>query len=283
MTLDRRSQIRFAVRFRRRTVTREATTRPEFRAPDDPSGDRGSSVSIGVSGGNAMYGTQRKDGVGGLGTNGDTRVYAAEPRARREEPGTVDSVHRIRIRRDTDIVVAREEGRRCAATLRFASSDLTFIAAAISEVARNLLTHAGSGEISIGIQRKNGHPGIVIGARDDGPGIADIQLAMRDGYSSSGGLGRGLPGVRRLMDEFDIRSEPGTGTVVTMGKWIGGDDTGPNRWPPAVGVVGCGCGEGLSVGDPGPLNVGPRMEISEEARCTAALATKPATLVSAAP
>ena len=131
----------------------------------------------------------------------------------------MDTERRIRISKDTDIVAAREEGRTFGAALRFPASDLTFISVAISEVARNILTYAGSGEIAISVERKNGRPGVAIVARDEGPGIADIQLAMQDGYSSSGSLGLGLPGARRLMDEFDIWSEPGKGTVVTMRKW----------------------------------------------------------------
>lgn len=130
-----------------------------------------------------------------------------------------DTDLRILIGADGDIVTARQEGRRIAAALTFSSSDLTVIAAAISEVARNILTYAGSGELDIGLVERDGRRGVTIVARDDGPGIADVRLALQDGYSTSGGRGLGLPGARRLMDDFDVRSEVGHGTVVTMCKW----------------------------------------------------------------
>ncbi|HSA57412.1 MAG TPA: ATP-binding protein [Gemmatimonadaceae bacterium] len=120
---------------------------------------------------------------------------------------------------DGDIVTARQEGRRLAGTLSFSPSDLTVIAAAISEVARNILTYAGSGHVDIGLIERGGRRGVTIVARDEGPGIADVQLALQDGFSTSGGLGLGLPGARRLMDDFEISSEIGQGTVVTMRKW----------------------------------------------------------------
>lgn len=130
-----------------------------------------------------------------------------------------DTDLRILIGAEGDIVTARQEGRRIAAALTFSSSDLTVIAAAISELARNILTYAGSGELDIGLVERDGRRGVTIVARDDGPGIADVRLALQDGYSTSGGLGLGLPGARRLMDDFDVRSEVGHGTVVTMCKW----------------------------------------------------------------
>jgi serine/threonine-protein kinase RsbT len=126
---------------------------------------------------------------------------------------------RIAIASDVDIVAARQSGRELAAILSFSSSDLTVIAAAISEVARNIYAYAGTGEVLVSIEERNGRRGIRIEARDDGPGVVDIALALEDGYSTSGSLGLGLPGVRRLMDEFEIHSEPGKGTVVTLWKW----------------------------------------------------------------
>lgn len=120
---------------------------------------------------------------------------------------------------DGDIVTARQEGRRLAATLSFSPSDLTVIATAISEVARNILSYAGEGRMDIGLVERYGRRGVTIVARDDGPGIPDVQLALQDGFSTSGGLGLGLPGARRLMDDFEIHSELGRGTVVTMCKW----------------------------------------------------------------
>jgi serine/threonine-protein kinase RsbT len=126
---------------------------------------------------------------------------------------------KIPISADQDIVTARQEGRRLASAAGFSSSDLTVIAAAISEVARNIVEYARNGAIEVRLVEKAGRQGIIIVASDDGPGIADLTLALQDGYSTSGSLGLGLPGARRLMDEFEIRSEVGRGTVVTMRKW----------------------------------------------------------------
>jgi serine/threonine-protein kinase RsbT len=126
---------------------------------------------------------------------------------------------RIAINADGDIVTARQEGRRLAATLRFSPSDLTVIAAAISEVARNIVAYAGCGEIHLQLIERGARAGIMVVARDEGPGIDNVGLALQDGYSTSGSLGLGLPGARRLMDEFEIQSTVGKGTVVTMRKW----------------------------------------------------------------
>jgi serine/threonine-protein kinase RsbT len=126
---------------------------------------------------------------------------------------------RVRIASDDDIVTARQEGRRLSAGLGFSSTDLTLIATAISEVARNIRLFAGEGQVQIRLVRERGREGIVVVARDKGPGISDIERAMQDGYSTRGSFGLGLPGARRLMDEFDIRSRPGKGVTVTMKKW----------------------------------------------------------------
>jgi serine/threonine-protein kinase RsbT len=131
----------------------------------------------------------------------------------------VASERRIPIASDIDIVAARQKGRELASTLAFSSSDLTVIAAAISEVARNIYTYAGTGEIVLAIEDRNGRRGIRIEARDQGPGVADITLALEEGYSTSGSYGLGLPAVRRLMDVFSLDSTPGQGTVVTLLKW----------------------------------------------------------------
>ena len=120
---------------------------------------------------------------------------------------------------DADIVLARQEGRQVASVLTFSPSDLTVIAAAISEVARNIYAYAGSGEIEISLVERNGRRGVQVIARDRGPGIADVELALQDGYSTSGSLGLGLPGVRRLMDEFEVSSPPEGGTTVIARKW----------------------------------------------------------------
>ena len=128
----------------------------------------------------------------------------------------------MRIATDDDIVTARQEGRRLSSELGFTSTDLTLIATAISEVARNIRLYAGRGDVRLRLVREANREGISVVARDKGPGIADVELAMRDGYSSRGSSGLGLPGARRLMDEFEIRSKPGNGVTVTMKKWTRG-------------------------------------------------------------
>ena len=128
----------------------------------------------------------------------------------------------MRIATDDDIVTARQEGRRLSSELGFTSTDLTLIATAISEVARNIRLYAGRGDVRLRLVREGNREGISVVARDKGPGIADVELAMRDGYSSRGSSGLGLPGARRLMDEFEIRSKPGNGVTVTMKKWTRG-------------------------------------------------------------
>jgi serine/threonine-protein kinase RsbT len=125
----------------------------------------------------------------------------------------------IKIVSDDDIVIARQEGRRLSAGLGFSSTDLTLIATAISEIARNIRLYAGEGQVRLRIVRQGSRDGIVVVAQDEGPGIADLDRAMQDGYSSGGGSGLGLPGARRLMDEFDVKSAKGKGVTVTMKKW----------------------------------------------------------------
>ena len=126
---------------------------------------------------------------------------------------------RVPIDSDADIVVARQQGRALAAQLGFTGADLTLIATAISEVARNIVAYAKRGEIVLSLANQDSRRGVVIVARDDGPGIPDLALAMQDGYSTSRGLGLGLPGAKRLMDEFDIVSQVGEGTTIVMKKW----------------------------------------------------------------
>ena len=131
---------------------------------------------------------------------------------------THEAAH-ITVDRDSDIVAARQKGRDLAARVGFAGSDLTIIATAISEIARNIVVYAQRGEIDLSIVEEAGKRGILVIARDRGPGIADIELAMRDGYSTGNSLGLGLPGARRLMDDFEIVSTAAEGTTVTMRKW----------------------------------------------------------------
>jgi serine/threonine-protein kinase RsbT len=125
----------------------------------------------------------------------------------------------VPIRHESDIVAARREGRSLGTRLGFSSGELTVIATAISEVARNIVVYAKAGEIQLAIVESNGRKGLEVVARDQGPGIANVERAMTDGYSSAGGLGLGLPGAKRMMDEFEIHSEVGRGTTVTMKKW----------------------------------------------------------------
>jgi len=125
----------------------------------------------------------------------------------------------VPIERDDDVVVARSKARELAGELGFGPTDLTLLATAISEVARNITTYAGRGEVVIRVRHEGRRRGVEVVARDNGPGIANLEMALRDGYSTGPGLGLGLPGARRLVDEFDVQSEPGRGTTVTMVKW----------------------------------------------------------------
>ena len=127
---------------------------------------------------------------------------------------------RVSIGHDSDIVTARQKGREIAAQVGFKATDLTLIATAISEVARNILTYAKTGEIVLDAVAAGARRGILVVAADQGPGIPDIEEAMRDGFSTGKSLGLGLPGARRLMDDFKIVSKVGEGTTVTMKKWV---------------------------------------------------------------
>lgn len=126
---------------------------------------------------------------------------------------------KVLLAQEADIVAARQAARLLAIEAGFAGSDLTLIATAVSEIARNTIAYAGQGEMLFGIADEGGRRGLWVVARDQGPGIADVALAMQDGYSTGNSLGLGLPGARRLMDEFEIDSAPGRGTTITMRKW----------------------------------------------------------------
>jgi serine/threonine-protein kinase RsbT len=123
------------------------------------------------------------------------------------------------LRSDLDVLKARQSGKDMAANLRFSSSERTIIATAISEIARNTVLYAKGGHIALKLIQLGQKRGIQIVAQDQGPGIPDLGLAMQDGYTTSQGMGIGLPGAKRLMDEFDIISEVGKGTTITMKKW----------------------------------------------------------------
>jgi serine/threonine-protein kinase RsbT len=129
-----------------------------------------------------------------------------------------DELH-VEIACDGDLVAARAEGRAVADSLGFSRTDATLIATAISEVSRNIVVHAGSGEIVLRPALDDHRCGLVVVARDSGPGIPDVEAATGEGYASKGGLGLGLPGVRRIMDELQIDTGAGRGTTVTMIKW----------------------------------------------------------------
>jgi serine/threonine-protein kinase RsbT len=125
----------------------------------------------------------------------------------------------VEIRADADVLLARQKARELAKSLKFSGSELTLIATAISEIARNIVTYAKRGQIVLRLVSQGRRRGIRVVAKDEGPGIVDIARAMEDGYSTSSSLGLGLPGSKRLMDEFDIVSTIGKGTTVTMTKW----------------------------------------------------------------
>jgi serine/threonine-protein kinase RsbT len=132
----------------------------------------------------------------------------------------VPSESSVPIERESDIVSARQKGRELAASIGLSSTEQTLLATAISELARNIVSYAGRGEIVLSCIEAGGRRGIMVVAKDNGPGIADLELAMRDGYSTGQSLGVGLPGARRLVDEFQLSSTPGVGTTVTLKKWL---------------------------------------------------------------
>jgi serine/threonine-protein kinase RsbT len=136
--------------------------------------------------------------------------------------GVVDNEATIGIASSGDILSARQKGRELARRIGFSSAEATLIATVISELARNIVLYANRGEIRIRRAESAGRAGIVVVARDDGPGIHDVRQALCVGFSTSGGLGLGLPGAKRLMDEFEITSEVGIGTTVTVKKWTAG-------------------------------------------------------------
>lgn len=119
-----------------------------------------------------------------------------------------------------DIVAARQLGRNEAKQIGFGTVDQARITTAISELARNIYLYAGKGKIEIERLVENGFSGIMIIASDEGPGIPDVRKVMEDGFSTSGGLGAGMPGVRRLMDEFRVETQLGIGTTITSTKWL---------------------------------------------------------------
>jgi serine/threonine-protein kinase RsbT len=126
----------------------------------------------------------------------------------------------VDIRNPDDIVEARKAGHHLALDLGFSLTDVTMIATAISEIARNITSYAGRGTVHLWVADREGRKALVVRAEDDGPGIADLERAMEDGYSTGRGLGMGLPGARRLMDRLIVESSLGHGTVIEMWKWV---------------------------------------------------------------
>jgi serine/threonine-protein kinase RsbT len=127
----------------------------------------------------------------------------------------------IALEGDDDIVVARGEVRSLAVALGFNTLDQTRLATVASELARNIIKYARTGRLIVQpTSSPHGRQGLRLIFEDTGPGIADIEAAMRDGYSTSKGLGKGLPGSRRLVDEFSIDSAPGRGTRITVVRWL---------------------------------------------------------------
>ena len=133
---------------------------------------------------------------------------------------------RVAIRQDTDIVVACQKGRSLAAQQGLSDNDQVIIVIIISELARNIIRYAIPGEVILKAIRQSDRCGVGVVARDSGPGIPDVERALQGGYSTGGGLGQGLSGARRLADEFEIASELGQGTTVTIKKWKRNDKRG---------------------------------------------------------
>ncbi len=126
----------------------------------------------------------------------------------------------IIVEEESDVARACREGRRLAQAMGFGPTAQACIVTSISELATNLVFHAGGGTITLSTVEQEGRLGLEVLCQDSGPGIENIDLAMQDGYSTKGGLGGGLPGVRRLMDEFEIQSQVGVGTKVAARKWL---------------------------------------------------------------
>ncbi|HEY81860.1 MAG TPA: anti-sigma regulatory factor [Dehalococcoidia bacterium] len=127
---------------------------------------------------------------------------------------------RIKIRNNFDVAEATLAAQRLAELAGFSRSQQFMVSTAVSELARNIFIYAKEGEVTIRILERDNQRGIEVVAEDRGPGIADVDAALKDGFSTSGGLGLGLPGARRLMDELEIDTKLGVGTKVTARKWV---------------------------------------------------------------
>lgn len=133
---------------------------------------------------------------------------------------------RIPVISENDILLARQSVRELASEAGLTTPESIFIVAAVSELAHNILQYAGQGEIMLSSLQEENRTGVMVVGRDNGPGISDLERALQDAFSTSGGLGLGLPGVRRMMDEFEIVSHQNAGTTVTVKKWSGRSTTG---------------------------------------------------------
>lgn len=131
-----------------------------------------------------------------------------------------ERVEQIRVELDVDILTARGSGRTLAKEIGFSMTNQALIATAISELARNILAYAKQGDVIIRIVNGASSIGLEVTATDKGPGIPDIDAVMRDGFSTVNSLGLGLPGTKRIMDEFSIESAVGEGTTVIALKWV---------------------------------------------------------------
>lgn len=181
----------------------------------EPPTDRCRPVLLAISAGDR----RRQREVGAAGHLLECKLCARLSQPLVERGQQRDDQVRIPIRVDADIVTARQAVRELAAKVGFTGTDLTLIATAISEVARNIVRFANNGEVTVEVLDEP-RRGLRLVARDIGPGIVDVEQALADGYSTNAGLGLGLPGARRLMDEFAVASEVGRGTTVTMTKWL---------------------------------------------------------------
>ena len=128
-------------------------------------------------------------------------------------------IETLPIRDEQHVVLVRQAVRRAAQEIGLSLVDQTKLVTAASELARNALVHGGGGEMELAKISQNGRPGVQLVFRDTGPGIPDMSLAMKDGWTSGGGLGMGLSGSRRLVNHFEIETAVGVGTSVTIARW----------------------------------------------------------------
>jgi RNA polymerase sigma factor (sigma-70 family) len=183
----------------------------------EPPTDRCRPVLIALSAGDRRR--QRELDAGGHLMACDFCANMSVPLLERRPLASSQDEVRVPVNIDADVVTARQKGRELATRAGFSATELTVIATAISEIARNIIKFAKRGEVLISLVNEQGRTGVTVVVRDIGPGIPDLQQALQDGFSTYGGLGLGLPGARRLMDEFEIISEVDKGTTVTMAKW----------------------------------------------------------------